>query len=113
MGYVRPVDLLMRIGILSHADYDRWRFGKVSYLEKVCQANLNKLSTVLKTLERVARECGWKPSSTVYKQLGAKGKKTPLQFGKTKQPVVEKKYATHYVSKPKLPKSILMSESGT
>lgn len=35
-GYAAPVDVLMDISVLSKADYENWRRGKVPYLEKVC-----------------------------------------------------------------------------
>ena len=33
-GYIAPVDVLMEIGVLTEQNYEAWRFGKVSYLEK-------------------------------------------------------------------------------
>lgn len=41
-GYATPVDVLMDIGVLSKKNYEEWRFGKVDFLERVCQANLRK-----------------------------------------------------------------------
>ena len=43
-GYIRPVNLLMEIGYLTSESYEDWRRKRVPYLEKVCQANLRKLS---------------------------------------------------------------------
>ena len=37
-----PVQVLMDIGALSKEDHERWRFGKVDYLERVCKMNLDK-----------------------------------------------------------------------
>ena len=46
-GYAAQVDVLMDIGVLSKENYENWRFGKNSYLEKVCSVNLRKLGFVL------------------------------------------------------------------
>ncbi|WP_324293333.1 hypothetical protein [Lacrimispora defluvii] len=39
-GIAMPVQVLMDLSILSKEDYERWRFGKVDYLEHVCKVNL-------------------------------------------------------------------------
>lgn len=95
-GYAAPVDVLMDIGVLSKADYENWRRGKVPYLEKVCRTNLHKLSFIMKQIRVYARKSGYKESFTVYKRWG-KGKKSPLYFSKTRNPNIERNYATHYV----------------
>lgn len=46
-GYATAVDVLMDLEILSKVNYERWRNGQVPYLEKVCNINLKKLSTIL------------------------------------------------------------------
>ena len=43
-GSVCAVDILFRLDYLSKKDYEDWRFGKVDYLEKVCKANLSRLT---------------------------------------------------------------------
>ena len=40
-GYAAPVDVLVDTGILPKQKYEDWRFGRVRYLEAVCNANLN------------------------------------------------------------------------
>ena len=45
-NFVCSVDVLMRLQYLSQNDYEAWRFGKIEYLEKVCQVSLGKLSTI-------------------------------------------------------------------
>ena len=40
-GIAVPVQVLMDLSILSKEDYERWRFGKVDYLERVCKGNLS------------------------------------------------------------------------
>ena len=48
--YISPVELLMDIGVLSDKDYEDWWFGRVPYLEKVCQTNMSKPSESFKAL---------------------------------------------------------------
>lgn len=95
--YISPVELLMKIGVLSAMDYEDWRFGRVPYLEKVCKINLSKLSFIMKELRAYALENHLKSSWTAYNQWGVKGKKIPLCFSKSGDAVIEEAYATHYV----------------
>ena len=37
-GIASPVEVLMAIGVLSKEDYENWRRGRVTYLERVCIA---------------------------------------------------------------------------
>ena len=103
-GYAAPVDVLMDIGILPKQKYEDWRFGKVDYLERVCTANLNNLSSVLHQMRVYAKKADLKPSLCYYKRQGVKkkggqGKKPviPLRFSKSGDPEIEKWYATHFV----------------
>lgn len=95
--YVSPVEVLIKMNVLSVKDYENWRFGRVPYLEKVCKTNLSKLSLMMKELRAYAREKNLKPSWTAYNQWGVKGKKLPLRFSKSGNPEIEEAYATHYV----------------
>ena len=52
-GYATAVDVLMDLEILSKVNYERWRNGQVPYLEKVCNINLKKLSTILHEMRGV------------------------------------------------------------
>lgn len=94
-GYIAPVDVLMEIGVLTKQNYEAWRFGKVSYLEKVCTCNLNKLTKILKQIYKYAQINGLKPSVSRYRLWGKKGKE--LRFSKSGRLEVERKYATHFV----------------
>jgi len=92
---------------LSQADYERWRTGKIDYLERVCKINLSKLSDVSHEIRAFARKNGLKPSWTFYnkwkgeKSTGKKnpdGKPTKLRFSKHGNENIEKLYATYYIS---------------
>ena len=103
-GFAAPVDVLMEIGYLSKKDYENWRYGRVSYLERVCTANLSKLSTVMHQMRVYAKKAGLKPSFCYYKRWGVKKKGgqghkpvIPLRFSKSGEPEIERWYATHFV----------------
>lgn len=101
-GFAAPVDVLMDLGVLSKKDYNDWRFGKVPYLERVCNINLRKLSSINREIRIFAAKSGYKPSFTYYKRWGVKKKHgsrhtIPLRFSKTGDPQIERAYATHYV----------------
>lgn len=102
-GIAMPVHVLMDLNILSKEDYERWRFGKVDYLERVCKVNLSKLSFVMGEIRSYAAKNNLKASWTFYKQWGQKqlphAKK--LRFSKSGNEEIEKAYATHYVSAEK------------
>ena len=68
----------MKIGVLTEQNYEAWRFGKVSYLEKVCTCNLNKLTKILKQIYIYAQINGLKPSISQYRLWGKKGKNSDL-----------------------------------
>ncbi|ETA82592.1 hypothetical protein [Youngiibacter fragilis] len=95
-GYAAPVDVLIEIGILSKKDHDEWRSGKVQYLERVCRANLSKLSLVMHEVRSYAVKNGLKPSWTAYIHKGK-----PLRFSKSSDEKIERSYATHFVRNKK------------
>ena len=100
-GIASPVEVLIEIGVLSKEDCEKWRFGKVDYLERVCKINLSKLSTINHEIRVFARKNDLKPSWTYYKRWGCKGKKIKLRFSKSGDEQIERLYATHYVSQRK------------
>lgn len=99
--FIAPVDVLMAVGVLSRKDYEDWRFGRIPYLEKVCKANLSKLSLIMKELKGYARQNNLKPSWTAYNKWG-KGRKIPLRFSKSGDPKIEEAYSTHFVDLNKI-----------
>ena len=103
-GFAAPVDVLMEVGYLSKQDYENWRYGRVDYLERVCKANLSKLSLVMREMRSYAAKAGLKPSFCYYKRWGTKKKNgqgrkpvIPLRFSKSGTPEIERWYATHFV----------------
>lgn len=100
-GYVSSVDVLLKLGYISQSDYQNWRLGKIEYLEKVCNANLHRLSTVNKFIRKFAVEWNLEPSWTGYNKFG-KGTKKRLIFSKTRDIKIEYAYATHYLNKRRM-----------
>lgn len=103
-GFAAPVDVLMEVGYLSKQDYENWRYGRVDYLERVCKANLSKLSLVMREMRSYAAKAGLKPSFCYYKRWGTKKKNgqgrkplMPLRFSKSGAPEIKRRYATHFV----------------
>ena len=108
-GYAAPVDVLMDMGVLPKQKYEDWRFGRVDYLERVCTANLRRLSFIMRQMRVYAGKAGLTPSFCYYKQWGAKknsgqGHKPviPLRFSKSGEPEIERWYATHFVDKKRI-----------
>lgn len=114
-GFAAPVQVLMDIGVLSKADYERWRFGKVDYLERVCKVNLSKLSFIMREILAYARKNNLKESWTFYKQWGVKDKShsIKLQFSKSGNDQIERAYATHYVDSVLIHEKKLKKEAAT
>lgn len=103
-GYAAPVDVLVDIGVLPKKKMEDWRFGRIPFLEGVCNVNLRKLSFILHQMRVYAQKAGLKASFCYYKQWGLKkitgqGHKPvlPLCFSKSGVPEIEKWYATHFV----------------
>ncbi len=95
-GYISPVDLFLKMEVITSKDYEDWRMGKIPYLEKVTSGGLGKLNTILTALKAYAASEGLKPSRTVYNKWG-KGAKKKLRFSKRGLAHVELRYETHYV----------------
>jgi len=100
-GYVCSVDVLIKLKYLTESDYQNWRFGKIPYLEKACQANLHKLSAVNRLIRKYSVEWNLEKSWTVYNKCG-KGPKKRLIFSKSREHQIESLYATHFLNKKRI-----------
>jgi len=49
-GFVAPVELFIRMDLLSPESAENWRRGRISYLERVIRCNLSKASRILRIL---------------------------------------------------------------
>jgi len=97
-GYICSIDVLLGLNYLAKTDYEKWRNGQVEYLEKICQTNLGKLTTINKIIRQVAAKMNLEPSLTVYNKYG-KGPKQKLHFSKSGDINIEKAYSTHFLNK--------------
>lgn len=93
---VAPVDVLVRMDLLTPDKLDDWRRGRVPSLEAVIRCNLTRLSRLLRILRFHAHDMRLVPSVTAYMRWG-KGPKQRLRFTKTGSPGVEAAYARHFV----------------
>jgi len=100
-GYVCSVDVLIKLGYITEDDYQNWRFGKIPYLEKACQANLHKLSAVNRFIRKYSAEWNLEKSWTAYNKWG-KGPKKRLIFSKSRDQQIESLYTTHFLNKKRI-----------
>jgi hypothetical protein len=94
--FVTAVDVLVGVGWLAPSAVDRWRQGRVDYLEREVQANLHKISTAMALFRRWAEERGLWPSETAY--VARTRDRRPLRFSDSGNPGIERAYRTHWVS---------------
>ena len=96
-GFVAPLELFIRMDLLSPESVEDWRRGRIAYLERVIRCNLSKASRILRILRMHAHDLDLKPSLTVYKRW-TKGSRPLLRFSKTGDRNLEDAYARHFVS---------------
>jgi len=99
-GFVAPIELFIRMDLLSPASVENWRRGRIPYLERAIQCNLSKANRILRILRMHAHDLDLKPVPTVYKRW-TRGPRTLLHFSKTGDRAVEKAYARHFLSPEK------------
>ncbi len=64
--FVTAIDVLTGIGWLPTSQVDRWRQGRVDYLERQVTANLSKISIAMAAFRHWAWNQGLNPSETAY-----------------------------------------------
>jgi len=99
---VTPIDILIRMQLLTSDNVKDWRLGRVAYLERVINCNLTRLSRLLRILRAHAHDLNLQPSTTDYRRHG-KGRKQHLRFTKSGDARLEVAYATHFVRPGKSP----------
>jgi hypothetical protein len=109
---VAPVDVFVRMELLSEDDVESWRFGRVPYLEKVIRCNLSKISRILRILRMHVHDLDMTPSHTAYVKWG-KGPRTPLRFSKTGDPKLEEAYSRHFLKPGRKGKKRVEAEIAT
>jgi hypothetical protein len=99
---VTPIDVLVGMQLLKRTDVDDWRRGRVTYLERVINCNLTRLSRLLRILRLHAHDLNLVPSTTDYRRHGT-GPQHRLRVTKTGNTRLEVAYATHFVWPGKSP----------
>ena len=99
-GFVAPIELFIRMDLLSPASVENWRRGRIPYLENAIHCNLSKANRILRILRMHAHDLDLKPVPTVYKRW-TRGPRTLLDFSKTGDRAVEEAYARHFLSPEK------------
>ena len=94
--YVRPIDVLLGLGWLAPSHLDRWRQGRVPYLEQVIQGDLGKVEAAMAEFRRWARASDLTASETTY--LARTRDRRQLRFSASADPSIEQAYRTHWVS---------------
>jgi hypothetical protein len=94
---VSVTDIFLHMGWLNSTLVQDWRKGKVPFLEKVIQTNLNKISRAIRIFQSWANKNDLKPSETAY-LLKTGRTKRELQFTKYGDENLERAYRTHYLS---------------
>jgi hypothetical protein len=111
-NFVAPVDVLLKLQRITKQQVEDWRFGRIPYLERVCQGNLGKLNRILRILALHAKDLGLYPSATEYHKWGRGNKRMALRFSKSGEPLLEAAYSRHYVkASAKKPKPLEGSQS--
>ncbi len=67
---VRPIDVLVGMGLLTPAQIENWRAGRVPYLELVIAGNLTRLSRLLRILWFHVHDLNLVPSITATSAAG-------------------------------------------
>ena len=96
-GYVNAVDVLTGMRLLSPSHVESWRKGRLDFLERWIQGNLDKISRSLSFFWQWARDKGLRPSETRYVRVGRDGT-VDLRFTASGDPEIERNYRTHFVS---------------
>src|SRR5215469_10503733 len=108
-GFVAPIELFIRMELLSRESSEDWRRGRIPYLERAVQCNLSKASRILRILRMHAHDLDLIPALTVYKRW-TRGRRTLLQFSKTGHRALEEAYARHFLSPGKHRRDDLLSQ---
>jgi hypothetical protein len=94
--FVAPVDVLMGVGWLQPGVVDRWRQGRVEYLEAAAQVDPSKLSAAMAAFRRWTERHRLQPSETEY--VARTRDRRRLRFTSSGDPAIERAYSTHWVS---------------
>jgi hypothetical protein len=92
---VTPIEVLVRLEILTPEQVSAWRRGQLPYLERAITAGLHKVGRILTVLDGQARAKGLVPTEAKHWRSG-KGPKRRLRFTKRGDAASEGAYARQY-----------------
>lgn len=95
-GIVTTIDVLLGVGWLSARAVDRWRQGRVEYLERAAAVDASRLSAAIELFDQWARDRGLEPSETDY--VARRRDRRALRFTSGGTPEIERAYRTHWAS---------------
>lgn len=98
--HVSLTDVLIRLQWLAQSHIDRWRQGRVEYLEEWVQAGPAKQVTAMRTFQEWARERGLEPQETKY--VARTADRRTLRFSAIDQ--IEQAYRIQWISPELSPK---------
>jgi hypothetical protein len=96
-GYVSAIDVLTGMRLLSPVHVESWRRGRIDFLERMIQGNLQKISLSMSLFRQWAEQKGLRPSETRHTRWG-RGTQVDLRFSMSGDPDIEKAYRTHFLS---------------
>jgi hypothetical protein len=94
--YVSAIDVLLGLGWLAPSHVDRWRQGRIEYLDSVIQAKPTKVAVAMSAFHRWAQDQKLNPSETDY--VARTRDRRQLRFSATEDAAVERMYRTHWLS---------------
>ena len=88
---VAPTEVLVRMELLRAEDVEAWRFGRISFLERVIGGDLERLSRLLRVLAFHCHDLNLVATPTVYTSTG-RPPHLPLRFTKNREETLEKRF---------------------
>ena len=92
---IRPIDVFIKMSLLSIEDLEKWHSGKIPYLEKAIKCNLSKAARILRILRMHAHDLDMDPRVVDYWKNNSK--KATLRFSKMNNAKVEEAYKRHFL----------------
>jgi hypothetical protein len=98
--FVTPIDVLTGLGWLHPSNVDRWRRGRIEYLELAVTVEPKRVATAIRLLGLWARARGLAPSESSYPARSRARRE--LRFSVAGDDASEREYRMHWLS-PELP----------
>ncbi|MBN8458620.1 MAG: hypothetical protein J0M04_12360 [Verrucomicrobia bacterium] len=89
---VSPIEVFVKMGLLTTADLARWEKGHIPALERVIRCNLTRASRILSLLRFHVHDLNLKPSTTAYQHHGQR-----LRFSLSGEPNIEEAWSRQFV----------------